>query len=244
MGWFQRILGTPGPDDSDTTPSGPRGSGGGTSTAVPSASPERTTSRIPEPGGSDGTAPLPSWMERSAPGIAALLDGAVEGGEHTIVDLGTAASSSLEVYRKYGPRIRFAEVRAAARSPEGWDAVIRALPPQPGHPYDLVFAWDVFDRLYPQEGPRLMEHILAITAPGARLHAVVESSERATTAPLRFALLGLDRVRYRPVGPERPARPPRLPAEVERLLHPFEVMRAFTLKGGLREYVAVRRDAS
>jgi hypothetical protein len=38
-----------------------------------------------------------------------------------------------------------------------------------------------------------------------------------------------------------PARDPLLPAQVERLLAPFEVAHAFTLKSRLREYVVVRR---
>lgn len=182
-----------------------------------------------------------AWRQRSAPGVAALLDNVAEDRSHAVLDLGTAAPSSLEIYSRYGRRVRFAEVLEAARSPEGWPAVLRALPPQPEDPYDLVFAWDILDRLYPQERPRLVEHLTRITEPGARLHAVVESSERATTAPLHFALADVDRVHYRTAGPDRPARDPLLPAEVERLLAPFEVMRAFTLKGGLREYVAVRR---
>jgi hypothetical protein len=33
-----------------------------------------------------------------------------------------------------------------------------------------------------------------------------------------------------------------LPAQVERTLAPFKVVRAFTLKGGLREYMAVRPE--
>ena len=47
-------------------------------------------------------------------------------------------------------------------------------------------------------------------------------------------------MRYEPAGAPRPARSPLLPAEVERLLAPFHVVRAFTLKGGLREYLGVR----
>ena len=181
------------------------------------------------------------WEERSAPGVAALLDGVAEDGSHSILDLGTAAPSSLGIYGRYGRRVRFAEVLDAARSAEGWPAALRALPPQPEDPYDLVFAWDILDRLYPQERPRLVEHLVRITRPGARLHAVVESSERSTTTPLRYAVLDEGRVQYQPVGPPRPAREPLLPAEVERLLAPFEVDRAFTLKGGLREYVAIYR---
>jgi hypothetical protein len=33
-----------------------------------------------------------------------------------------------------------------------------------------------------------------------------------------------------------------LPAQVEKLLEPFDVVRAFTLRTGMREYMAVKRS--
>jgi hypothetical protein len=47
-------------------------------------------------------------------------------------------------------------------------------------------------------------------------------------------------MRCEATGPARSTPPRLLPAQVERVLAPFKVVRAFTLKGGLREYVAVR----
>jgi hypothetical protein len=53
-------------------------------------------------------------------------------------------------------------------------------------------------------------------------------------------LAGLDRVSVQVVGPPEAAQPALLPAPVERLLRPFTIMHAFTLRSGLREYVAVK----
>jgi len=190
----------------------------------------------PEP---QETAPGP--VERSTPGIAALLEGVAQDRSHAVLDLGPATESSLGVYSRFAQRIRFADLLAGAGSSGVCATALRAVPLQPERPYDLVFAWDLLDRLFPEERKRLMTRLAELSSADARLHLMTESSGKPTTQPLRFSLVDVDRMRYEPAGPARPARPELLPAEVERLLVPFEVVRAFTLKVGLREYVAVRR---
>ena len=108
-------------------------------------------------------------------------------------------------------------------------------------PYDLVFAWDILDRITPEERRRLLARVTQVSAPNARMFVGVDASGSPMAQPLKYTLLDVDRLRCEPTGPARPARPPLLPAEVEKLLAPFHVVRAFTLKGGLREYVAVRK---
>lgn len=186
---------------------------------------------------------VPGAVERSAPGVVALLDGVSEDRSHAVLDLGPAANSSLRVYSRFATRVRFVDLLSAALSPEGCIAALKAVPTQPERPYDLVFAWDVLDRLFPEDRRRLVERLMEIAAPDARLHLVTEAADRSTTQPRRFALLDDDRIRIEPTGPERPARRHLLPAEVERMVAPFRVMHGFTLKGGLREYVAVRGEA-
>lgn len=179
-------------------------------------------------------------IERSAPGAAAAFGSLEEGSPHSVLDLGPAADSSLRVYGRHARWIRFADL-LSARSRDGLASALDAVPPQPDRPYDLVFAWNVLDRLSRAERSRLMDRLVQVTAPGARLHLVVRASENEAEArPLRFALLDDDRMRCRPTGPPRPTRRRLLPAEVEDLLSPFHVLRGFTLRGGLREYVAGR----
>jgi hypothetical protein len=145
------------------------------------------------------------------------------------------------VYSRFARRIRFADLLGEATSPQGFAAALGALPPQTQLPYDVVLAWDILDQLFPEQRSGLVARLVEVSAPEARLHVVVDASDRATTHPLRFALLDLDRMRYEARGPARPAQRPLLPLEIERLLAPFQVIRAFTLKAGLREYVAVRK---
>jgi hypothetical protein len=178
--------------------------------------------------------------ERQTPGVAAFLQGVTEDRSHAVLDLGPASESSLNIYGRFARRVRFSDVLAAATSPQGWAGAINALPPQPERPYDLVFAWDIMDRLDAEGRKRLVERLAAISAPDARIHLMVEEAEKAATVPLRFTLLDVDRVRCEATGPARATPPRLLPAQVEKVLSPFKVQRAFTLKGGLREYVAVR----
>jgi hypothetical protein len=172
--------------------------------------------------------------------VAAFLQGVTEDRSHAVLDLGPASEASLSVYSRFARRVRFADVLAAATSPQGWAAAIGALRPQPERPYDLVFAWDLMDRLDTEGRKRLIDRLTEISATDARLHLMVEAAEKAVTVPLRYTLLDVDRMRCEATGPARSTPPRLLPAQVERVLAPFKVVRAFTLKGGLREYVAVR----
>ena len=192
-------------------------------------------------------APAPSEagaepVEGAAPGVAALLDGVSEDRSHAVLDLGPAADLSLRVYSRFARWVRFADLLGEG----GWSraggsaaGLLRSLPAQPECPYDLVFAWDVLDRLFPEDRRHLVECLAKLTAPNARLHAVVRP-EDPLARPLRFTLLDVNRVRYEPIVAVPLPRPPLLPAEVTKLLAPFRVVHAFTLKSGLREYVAAR----
>ena len=106
--------------------------------------------------------------------------------------------------------------------------------------HDVLMLWDVLDRLAPELRLDLIRRLDEITAPGARLYTVVDASGDPTTRPLRYTLLGTDRVGEEELGPPERAWPSLLPAQVERLLAPFDVVRAFTLRTGKREYVAVK----
>lgn len=181
-------------------------------------------------------------IEAAAPGVAALLEGVPEDGSHAVLDLGAAAASSLGLYSRFARRIRFADLSGVAAAARGRGPVdlLRAVPAQPERPYDLVFAWDILDRLVPEYHAPLVARLVEVTAPRARLHVVVRGSDDNVTRPLRFRLLDTDRMSYEPTGPARQVLPRHLPAQLAHLLEPFRVVRGFTLKGDLREYVAVR----
>lgn len=180
--------------------------------------------------------------ERTSPALAAFFDRVSEDRTHSVLDLGPASESSMRSFGRFARWIRFADLSETDVSPIGWRAALEALPCEPSHPWDLIFLWDILDRIEPENRTALMARITEISAPGARLYVAVDTSARPETAPLRFSVIDTDRMRYEQAGAPRPPFPRMLPAEVERLLNPFRVVKAFTSQLGLREYVAVRND--
>jgi len=191
--------------------------------------------RLREPAGR-----TPPPVERSAPGIAALFAGLDPERTYAVLDLGTAAESHLRLYGRFARQIRFADLLERPSRGADWASAVQAIPPNPHQAYDLVLVWNLLDRLSPEGRRLLIERLDALTADGARLYVAVDASGASESRPLRYKLLGVDRVRQEAAGPIEAAQPQLLPAQVERLLAPFEVVRAFTLRLGLREYVAVK----
>lgn len=177
-------------------------------------------------------------MERAAPGIAAFFDGVSEDGSHAVLDLGPAVEANLRVYGRYARQIRFADLLNTPPEGSSWAGALGALPRE--RPWDLVLAWNLLDRMAPEQRRPVVDELVALTGSGARLYLVMDTSGAPTTQPLRFTLLGKGRIRQEPMGPPHRAWPRPLPAEVERLLEPFLVTQAFVLRLGMREYVAVR----
>ncbi len=180
--------------------------------------------------------------EGAAPGVAALLDGVREDRSHSVLDLSQAVDRNLRLYARFARWVRFADLLGEegwARSGGSAAALAQALPEQPDHAYDLVLAWDVIDRLFPEDRLRLVRRLAEVSAPRARLHLVVRSEEAVSRA-LRFTLLDTNRIRYEPLPTPAVPRPRLLPADVTKALAPFHVLHAYTLRSGMREYVATR----
>lgn len=179
-----------------------------------------------------------SAVERKSPGLALLFEGLNADGRHAILDLGPASRTRLRLLGRYGRQIRFAGLVPPSTTSADLGAAAASIPENPDQPYDVVLAWDVFDHLTEPEREAAVRRLDEVTAPDARLYAVVSTGGAVTVRPMRIDLLDLDRVSQKPVGPPEPARPELLPAQVEKLLTPFQVVRAISLRVGMREYVA------
>lgn len=194
-----------------------------------------------ESGPGEEETPTTPPVVRSAPGVAALFAGLGEDRRHSVLDLGTASETSLRLYGKFARWIRFVDLLPDPPHGEVLLEALDRIPSVSDRPYDLVLMWNVLDHLGPEERPLLIRRLSQLTAPGSRLYILVDGSGSGTTQPLRFNLEALDRVSQEAVGPAHRAQPQLLPADVERLLAPFEVAHAFTLRAGWREYVAHRK---
>lgn len=196
----------------------------------------RTPSRDARPERPEETPPPP--VVRTAPGVAATFAGLKNDGTHGILDLGSAVDANLHFYGRFARWVRFGSLLQPPPGGEAWEKTFQDLPPLPDRPYDVVMAWNILDRLPPEHRPILMQRIAQLTGPGTRLYVLVDGSGRDHTHPLRFSIRDDGHVAQEEVGPASPAYPQLLPAEVERILSPFQVAHAFTLRGGYREYVA------
>jgi hypothetical protein len=180
-------------------------------------------------------------VERTSPGLAALFAGLREGGDHRVLDLGPARPAHLRLFSRFAGQIRFVDLIPEGGASGDVLETIRRLPADAGGPYDVVMAWDVLDRLAATERSELIACLGAITAPRARLFFLVGAAGGAFRAPLAFTLVEPSRLLQTETGPPAPAPPELLPAAVERLLVPFEILNAFYVRSGWREYVAARR---
>jgi hypothetical protein len=175
-------------------------------------------------------------VERASPGLAALFARLARGPRRSILDLGEGNGRQIDVLAPYAHLIRFAGLVPRPGGETGWDPA--TIPAHPERPYDVVLAWDALDWLDPAERTSLMHRLDEVTAPGAGLYASVDTSGADRHAPVRTTLLGPDKIRLDPAGAPEAARPSLLPAQAERLLEPFRVQQAFSLRIGVREYVA------
>lgn len=179
-------------------------------------------------------------VERSSPGLAAFFEGLSADRTHAVLDFGAASGTGLLVYSEFARWVRFLDLLDDP-APDLTVLAAGAIPPNPPRPYDIVLIWDILDRLPPEDRPRLVERLIDVTAPDARLFAVVTADEHPGQV-FRFSVLDSDKMWYEPAAQSAVIHPPILPAEVQRLLDPFKVARAFSSVAGLREYYAIRRD--
>ena len=189
----------------------------------------------------DPAQPESGRTERPSRGITTLLSAVGESRDRSVLDLGRAAGSSLEVYRRFARWVRFADLLFDPEAATDLTSALDAIPEHPERPYDVLLVWNILDRVAPEERPRVVSRLASLSAPDARLYLVVEPSSEGTRQPFRFGLADVDRIWYEPADEPLEVWPPLLPAEVERLIEPFSVAHAFTTRVGLREYVAGRR---
>ena len=177
-------------------------------------------------------------MERRSPGLALLFEGLSGDGRHAVLDLGLASASRLTLLGPFSRQIRFAGL--VPPDPTTSEVpLVESIPADPRRPFDVVLAWDILDYLGESGGTALVRRLDAVTTDDAVLYATVSSATAGGASPsVRMELVALDRVRHDPTGSTRPTSGSLLPARVEKVLSPFRVVRAISLRMGLREYVA------
>lgn len=201
-------------------------------------------SRLPNGEADEETEDSGGSRTRSSPGVAALFHRLREDGSHVILDLGPAAETHLRIFRRYARKFRFAGLLPTPPRGAALVEALRALPPHPSQPYDAVFAWNILDLLEERERTFVVDRLGALTASGSTLYVVTGNPDDARGRAIQFTLQDAKTVSERRVGSMEPGGRELLPARMERVLAPFEVVRGFTLRHGLREYLAVKEDST
>jgi hypothetical protein len=160
-----------------------------------------------------------------------------------VLDLGAACEASLTVYGLIARQVRFADL-SETTSAQHWDFPLQEAKRASVDPYDVILLWDSLGRLPNEERGRMVARLAELAAPTARLHMVLEAPERTGPRPRRFSVADAGHMRHEVSWDDAADAPRLLPADVEKMLAPFHVVRAFTLKDGLREYLLMRRPPS
>jgi hypothetical protein len=181
-----------------------------------------------------------------APALIEVFAGRGPDADRRVLDFEAASHSNFEHYSSVATGVRFlgltdrrtiTEIRRLDAA--AFERRLRELLPIGREVFDVVLAWTLFDYLSPDQPNLLSRHLAAISAPGARLHAMIEMSDRMPAAPSRFEIVEPGRLAYRsPPGDSVPA-PGTPPARIEAWLAPFRVEHAVVLRHGIREVLAI-----
>ena len=182
----------------------------------------------------------PQAIVRTAPGLAALFQALDDGRSHAVLDLGAASERSLTVYARIARQVRYVDLGATASGYQHWSFALDEVGRASGDPFDVLFLWDTLGHLSTEDRASMVARVAELAAPGARLHMVLEAPERSGARPVRFGLADAGHMRHELTWDDAGTAARLLPSSVERMLAPFQVVSAFTLKDGLREYVAMR----
>lgn len=184
--------------------------------------------------------------EHDSPALAEIF--AALGPERPVrvLDLGPALKTNLEYYEAVATGVKIAHLLRGdgvddlrrLETDEFAERLARVLPVD-DEPFGLILLWDLLNYLPDPRARQLLDHLAAVAAPGARIHAMIITSPTMPGEPSRYHFLGPGRLHYRPSTGEVTSAPGPAPAQVERWLAPFRVKRSILLRHGVREFIAV-----
>lgn len=186
----------------------------------------------------------------SSPGLRSAVAHLDTGVGCNILDLGPSMAATVRFFSRYRCRMRIVDLCAVvtgdpkrqARLAGDPRAVINELLSGPPGAFDLVLAWDVFDRLDRRPAEAVVQRLAFLSRPGARLFTLFSTTRGQPTLPLAFAVLDEETLLYRRQAGPPSHRPAFNPAGFERLLAGFSTEVSVVLRHGVQEWVAIRAD--
>ena len=192
--------------------------------------------------------PGPSVEIHGSPGLEEALRGVPDDGSCKVLDLGPSVADNVEFISSFASYLQI--VDAIERGP-GADVAegagfgrLSTFPPlvkRHRRSFHLALVWDVLNYLSPEQAERLVRAVAELCIPGARLHAIIYSTDTMPVVPNRYRILGGSRLAYEPSTSDIRGVPKLPPSAVEKLLKGFRIEHSFLLQHGVHEYVAARK---
>jgi hypothetical protein len=197
-------------------------------------------------GGGDGDvlAGAEGRNEHDSPALAEIFAAVDEDRPVRVLDLGPALRPNLEFYSAIASGVRIAHLvrdedleKLRNSEDDPFVSILERLSPTDDEPFDLVLVWDLLNYLVRGQPAILAHHLAAVAKRGARIHAMVFTTETMPAQPSGYEIGASGRLIYRPTTRARIEAPNPPAAQVERWLDPFRITRSFVLRHGVREFL-------
>lgn len=203
----------------------------------------------PQP--AEATAPpaAVAQQSRAFEAIVQRLERAVERGQRPrVLDLGPAVSRNVDFFTERGCSLQIADLYrslpADSRSaePEIFAAALATALPESGAGADLVLAWDLVNYFSLAALVPLGALLARQTAPDGVVFALLATHKTMPAHPQRYRVLDVGTLETAaPQGAEEIPTPRYRQPELERCLPHFRVETTYLLRGGMQEYILLRR---
>ena len=180
-----------------------------------------------------------------APLFEQLVHRLEEDRRHVVLDCGAARAGTIDLLSRYRCRLDILDLAVAlpeltAQSdPQARSAVFaRRLPKAQTEPAELVFCWNLLNYLKPADVSALIDGLLPLLAPAARLHALIEySSPLMPASPGHWVPDQNGRLFADQEDAEQIPAPRYSPKALERMMPRLKPERSMLLGNGLREHL-------
>ncbi len=194
------------------------------------------------------TAAVPQHS-RAFEAIVQRLERAVERAERPrVLDLGPAVSRNVDFFTERGCSLQIADLYRSlppdcrTAEPEIFAAALAAALPDSGAGADLVLAWDLVNYFSPAALVPLGTLLARQTAPDGVLFALLATHKTMPAQPQRYRVLDARTLETAaPEAAEEIQTPRYRQPELERCLPHFRVETTYLLRGGMQEYILLRR---
>lgn len=180
-----------------------------------------------------------------APLFEQLVHGLEEDRRHVVLDCGAARAGTINLLSRYRCRLDvldlalvLPELNAQADQQARRAALAGRLPNAQTEPAELVFCWNLLNYLQPGDISALIERLLPLLAPAARLHALIEySSPLMPASPGHWVPDHNGRLFADQEDVEQIPAPRYSPRALERMMPQLKPERSILLGNGLQEHL-------